>query len=432
MSESEKLRKASYHLKTFLISKMISSLGANVYAFGMSMFILSITGSALSFAANMIFSILPRTILAPIVGILADKLPRKIMVLSGQAGAALTITGLLIYSLLFGLSIPAIYVTTVFYTICSTFTSIAFSASVGNLVDEERLQKAMSFNQMSLSVAGIGGPIIGGMLFGFFSIELFLVINILAYTIAFFLESTMNFKLYSKEQSSEQKQESMLKSMKEGISYLKTKPVISGILWVSLWLNLFFTSVSVGTNFILVEKLKMEYSLIGFVEAGAAIGMLLLSIYFATRSNVKYPLLFSKWSIMALSILISAFAIPLLVSFSNGMNFIYFFIVMILFGSLLVLTNTPIGVLLQKEVEEYYRGRVFGILEMMAMGLMPLGTLIFGILYDVIPAHYILFTCSASLIVIVLVFMRRSLIEQAHPELKERRIAKYKKIEAIE
>ena len=147
---------------------MISSLGANVYAFGMSMFILSMTGSALSFAANMIFSILPRTILAPVVGILADKFPRKIMVLSGQAGAALTITGLLINSLIFGLSIPAIYVTTVFYTICSTFTSIAFSASIGNLVDEERLQKAMSFNQLSLSVAGIGGPIIGGMLFGFF------------------------------------------------------------------------------------------------------------------------------------------------------------------------------------------------------------------------------------------------------------------------
>ena len=93
---------------------------------------------------------------------------------------------------------------------------------------------------------------------------MFLVINILAYTIAFFLESTMNFKLYSKEQASEQKQESMLKSMKEGFSYLKTKPVILSILWVSLWLNLFFTSVIVGTSFILVEKLKMEYSLMDF------------------------------------------------------------------------------------------------------------------------------------------------------------------------
>lgn len=431
LNESAKLKKATYHLYTFLISKMISSLGANVYAFGMSLFILSITGSALSFAANLIFSIVPRTILSPIAGIIVDRFPRKAIVLFGQAGTVLTISGLLIYSLMFGLSIPAIYVTTVFYSICSTFTGIAFTASIGNLVDEDRLQKAMSFNQLSLSIAGIGGPIVGGMLFGLLPIELFLVINIAAYTIAFFLESTMDFKLYSKEQPTEQKQESMISSFKEGFAYLKTKQVIANLLWVLLLLNMFFTSVNVGISFILVEKLKMDYTLIGFVEAGAAIGMLVFSIYFATRSNVKYPLLFSKRSILGMSILVSAISIPLLITFSNGMNFIYFFIVMFLFGSFGVLTNTPVGVLLQKEVEENYRGRIFGILEMMAMGMMPLGSLIFGVLYDLIPAQYILIGSSIILVIIVLVFFRRSVLEIAHPELKEKRVAKLNTAEAL-
>ena len=431
MNESIKLKKATYHLYTFLISKMISSLGANVYSFGMSMFILSITGSAFSFAANLIFSILPRTILSPIAGIIVDRFSRKAIVLTGQAGTALTITGLLVYSLIFGLSIPAIYVTTVFYSICSTFTGIAFTASVANLVDEDRLQKAMSFNQLSLSIAGIGGPIVGGMLFGFLSIELFLVINIVAYVIAFLLESTMNFRLYSKEQGQEQKQESMISSFKEGFAYLKTKQVISSLLWVLLLLNMFFTSVNVGIQFILVEKLKMEYTLIGFVEAGAAIGMLVFSIYFAARSNVKFPLLFSKRSILGMSALVSVIAIPLVVSFSSGVNFVYFFMVMFLFGSLGVLTNTPIGVLLQKEVDENYRGRIFGILEMMAMGMMPLGTLIFGVLYDLVPAQYILIVSSITLIMIVLVFLRRSVLEMAHPELKEKRIGNLETAEII-
>ncbi|KGR78796.1 MFS transporter [Ureibacillus manganicus] len=431
MNESIKLKKATYHLYTFLISKMISSLGANVYSFGMSMFILSITGSAFSFAANLIFSILPRTILSPIAGIIVDRFSRKAIVLTGQAGTALIITGLLVYSLIFGLSIPAIYVTTVFYSICSTFTGIAFTASVANLVDEDRIQKAMSFNQLSLSIAGIGGPIVGGMLFGFLSIELFLVINIVAYVIAFLLESTMNFRLYSKEQGQEQKQESMISSFKEGFAYLKTKQVISSLLWVLLLLNMFFTSVNVGIQFILVEKLKMEYTLIGFVEAGAAIGMLVFSIYFAARSNVKFPLLFSKRSILGMSALVSVIAIPLVVSFSSGVNFVYFFMVMFLFGSLGVLTNTPIGVLLQKEVDENYRGRIFGILEMMAMGMMPLGTLIFGVLYDLVPAQYILIVSSITLIMIVLVFLRRSVLEMAHPELKEKRIGNLETAEII-
>jgi len=434
MNETIKLKKATYHLYTFLVSKMISSLGANVYSFGMSMFILSITGSALSFAANLIFSIIPRTILAPIAGILVDKFSRKTIVLTGQAGIVLTILGLLTYSLIFGLSIPAIYVTTVFYSICSTFTGIAFSASIGNLVDEERLQKAMSFNQLSLSIAGIGGPVVGGMLFGFFNIEMFLIINVIAYAIAFLLEATMDFKLYSKnqEQSSEVKKESMMSSLKEGLSYLKTKPVVLSLLWVLLLLNMFFTAVNVGLSFILVNILKIEYSLIGIIEAGSAIGMLLFSIYFATRSNVKYPLLFSKRSILGMSLLVSAIAVPLLITFSSSVNFIYFFIVMFLFGSFGVLTNTPIGVLLQKEVEENYRGRIFGILEMVAMGMMPLGTLIFGILYDIIPAQYILIVSSITLVAIVIIFLRRSVIELAHPELKNKQNAKVDTIEVLE
>ena len=419
MSEVSKQRRATYHLYTFLISKMISSLGSTVYGFGMSMFILSITGSAFSFAANLIFSIIPRVLLSPIVGILVDRLPKKLVVLAGQGGSILSITGLLTYTLLFDLSISAIYITTVFYTISSTFSSIAFSASIANLVDQERIQKAMSFNQMSMSISGIGGPIVGGMLFGFVSMEMFLFINIISYSIAFLLESTMNFRLYSSKNRNQEKEESMLQSFKEGIVYLKTKPIISRLLLVILWINLFFTSVSVGSNFILVEVLKMEYTLIGFVEASAAIGMLLLSVYFATRSNVKYPLQFSKRAILGLSILVGTMAIPLIFNFSGSLLFVYFLANMFFFGSFSVLTNTPIGVMLQTEVDENYRGRIFGIIEMMAMGLMPVGSLVFGILYDIVPAEIILLSCSILLVIITLTLLPSSLIRMAYPEIDQ-------------
>lgn len=420
MVDIVKKRRATYHLYTFLFSKMISALGANVYSFGISMYILSMTGSALSFAANLIFSIIPRVILSPIAGILADRFPKKVMVLVGQGGTILTISGLLIYSLLFDISVVAIYITTFFYTICSTFSGIAFSASIANLVDEERIQKAMSFNQLSISVSGIGGPIVGGMLFGFVSMEWFLFINILSYIVAFLLEATMNFKLYTKQLDEPvSNEESMIQSFKEGFAYLKTKTVISRIVIVSLWLNLFLSSVSVGINFILVEVLKVKYSLIGFIEAAAAIGMLFISLYFATRSNVKYPLLFSKRALFMLGILVGIMAIPLIFHFSSTVLFVYFLAVMFSFGCLTVLTNTPIMVMMQKDVDESYRGRIFGILEMMAMGLMPIGSLIFGILYDYVPAQIILLFCSAALILITLVAIPRSLIVSIYPDLKK-------------
>jgi len=410
-------RRATYHLYTFLVSKMISTLGANVYAFGMSMFILSMTGSALSFAANLIFSIIPRLILSPVAGILADRFPKKLVVLAGQGGAILSIGGLLTYSFMFDLSITAIYVTTVFYTISNTFSSIAFSASLSNLVDSERIQKAMSFNQMALSVSGIGAPIVGGMLFGFVSLKLFLCINIISYLIAFLLESTMDFRLYSSKKLVDKNEEALWQSFKEGLRYMKTKPALSHLLIVILWINLFFTSVSVGTTFILVEVFKLEYSLIGLIEASGAVGMLLVSVFFASRSNVRYPLLFSKRAILGLSILVGTIAIPLIFHFSELLLIIYFLVIMFLFGSFSVLTNTPIGVMLQTVVAEEYRGRVYGILEMMALGLMPIGSLIFGVLYDTVPAEIILIVCSLVLVAITLVLLPPSLIRTAYPEL---------------
>ena len=419
MSDTIKMQKATYHLYTFLISKMISSLGANVYAFGMSMFILSITGSALSFAANIIFSIVPRLIVSPIAGILSDRFSKKTIVLAGQGGSILSIAALIIYSLLFDLSIPAIYVTTVFYSISATFSSIAFSSSITSLVDHDRLQKAMSFNQLSTSIAGIAGPIIGGMMFGFVSIELFLLLNVIAYSIAFILEATMDFKLYSKVTVQTDVKEPMLQSLKEASKYLKSKPIILRLILLCLILNFLFASISVGTQFIFVELLHIEYTQIGFIEAGSALGMMVISIYFATRSTIKYPLLFSKRAIIAFSILVSTFAIPLFFSFSSGVLFTYYFILMFLFGSLLVLTNTPFGLLIQTEVDENYKGRIFGILEMFSMGLMPVGSLIFGILYDIIPAQYILIICSVFLIAVTLVLLSPSLIKKAHPEIQD-------------
>ncbi|MER2028999.1 MAG: MFS transporter [Solibacillus sp.] len=423
MNEQQKFKKATYHLYTFLISKMIGALGSHVYSFGISMYILSMTGSSLSFATNIILSYLPRTIMSPIAGLLGDRLPRKWLVLSGQAGVILTVSGLLVYTHEFGLSLIAIYTATVFNSIFSTFSGVAFSASIANLVDGDRLQKAMSFNQLSYSISGIGGPIFGGMLFGFVSMEMFLIIFICAAVITLMLESTMNFVLYKKEAvNGNAEKESMFESFKAGFRYVNSKPIIKAILWTALWLNLFFTAINVGGDYILLTILKLDPKYIGFTEAGGAIGVLITSVYFASRATVKFPLLTVKRAVFASSVVVILSALPLIITFSAMMNFVYYLIIMFLFGGLGVITNTPLGVLMQTSIEEEYRGRVFGIIEMMAMSAMPVGTLVFGILYEFIPAQYILIVSGLILIGIVQLLLRQSILEMAHPELKKAKL----------
>ncbi|RFB18044.1 MFS transporter [Bacillus sp. HNG] len=422
MNEQQKLKRATYHLFTFTISKIISSFGAQVYAFAISFYILQLTGSATSFATNLICNLLPRALVAPLAGYAADKYSRKKIVIISQLVTTLAIVGLLIVSLTYGLSLIAIYTTTVVLSIATSFTGVTFTSSVTGLVDEDRIQRAMSLNQISMSFAAIGSPAVGGLLYGTVSMEVFLEMYIAASVLAVLLESTMNFNLFSKRKAKEEQdqKETMWQSMKAGIGYLKTKQVLMTMIWISLIINFLFGAFEVGYSFILIEKLKLASQHFGFTQGAFAVGMLLFSIYFSIRKEVKFPFLVSKRGIIGLGVIMGAMAIPLMISLSYWSIFTYYFIAMFTFGATIIVVNTPIQVMMQKMIDDDFKGRVFSILESMAVALMPLGMIIFGYLYDVMPGQYILITSAVVLIGVVLVLARPSVVRDAHPELKEK------------
>ncbi|QDQ02510.1 MFS transporter [Lysinibacillus fusiformis] len=418
MNEAEKYKKATYHLWTFTASKMIAMLGSHVLSFGISLYILAMTGSAMSFATNMICSILPRALVAPLAGYVADNFSKKRTILLAQAGTVLTMGGLLLYTETVGMSVNAIYVTTVFYTLCSAFSSVTFSSAIATLVNPERLQRAMSFNQMSMSVAAIGGPVIGGMMYGFFSMEVFLMVHMVAYVIAFCLEATMNFKLYSTRGEDVEK-EKMWAGLASGFRYIKQQKVIKVVMWLSLWINLFFSAIVVGGTYIIIEILKVKSTHFGFIQASGAMGMLVASLYFATQAEVKVPLRFSKISILLLSSSLGLAVIPLVTNLSYLTIFIFYIVLYFIFAIFEMGINMPLGVFMQKLITEEYRGRVFGLMETMAMSMMPLGMLVYGVLYDTLPATGILLVTSVIIVTITLVLLRPAVLKEAHPELVE-------------
>ena len=419
MQEVLKLKKATYHLWTFTISKLISSFGAQVYAFAISFYILQLTGSATSFATNLICNLLPRTLVAPFAGYAADRYSRKTIIITAQVASTLAIGGLLIVSLTSGLSLIAIYTTTVVLSITSTFSGVTFSSSITGLIDEGRIQKAMSLNQMSISFAAIGSPAVGGLLYGTVPMPVFLIMYMTASIIGVFLESTMNFKLFAKRKEivDGEPKESMMQSMKAGLAYLKLQPILMTLIWIALFINFLFGAFQVGYSFILIEKMKMVSTHFGLTEGAFAVGMLLLSIYLTMRKEVKYPLLVSKRGILGMGAIMGSVAIPLLIPMHYNFMFWFYAFVMFSFGATIIIVNTPMQVMMQKMIDDDYKGRVFSILETMSMALMPLGVVIYGFLYDIFPAQWILIVSSLILIGVILVLARPSVMIKAHPEL---------------
>lgn len=410
--------RASYNLITFVISKFISNFGATTFFFGISLYVLSITGSATSFAVNFLCSSLPRILLAPIAGYVSDKYSKKMIVLSSQTMSIVIVFVLLMLNMSNSLPILTINITTMLLAITALFNSISFSSSIMNIIDKERIQKALALQKSSVSLASITGPILGGILYANFDLQLFLIIFLVCYTITVILESTINFTLFSKKQHNQEKkdQQSMLTEISQGFSYLKKTDLIFSLVSVSIIFGFFFTSIQVGMPYILVNSLNLGSYKYGIIQSAFAIGMILTSLYLSFRKEILYPFITAKKAVLLTCCLFALIVLPLFVLLPSNVLFIYYIIWAITLGISLIMMNTPVEVKLIKLIDEEYRGRVIGLVDTFSSALMPLGIILYGYLFDTIGVKIVMLITSAISFFSTLYLLRKSILLKAHPE----------------
>lgn len=168
-----RMKIATRNIILIMIGKMTSLLGAGIYTFAMGLYVLKTTGSGMGFATTLICGSIPRLICGPIAGAVADRVNRKWLVIGTDLLSSLTMFIMFILATTFGPSLLFIYVSAALLSICASFYSVSLTSSIPSLVDEGRIQKASALNQTAASLSNILAPIIGGVVFGFFSIKSF-------------------------------------------------------------------------------------------------------------------------------------------------------------------------------------------------------------------------------------------------------------------
>lgn len=397
--DNTRLKIATRNIVLMMIGKLSSMLGANIYTFAMGLYVLKTTGSGMGFAITLVCGSVPRLIFGPIAGAAADRISCKKLAVGADILSALIMFTMFLLSNSFGLSLIFIYVSAALLSICASFFSIALTSSIPSLVDTTRIQKANSLNQTATSLSTILGPVIGGLVYGLFSIKFFFLLNGITFALAAMVEVFMVFDLYKANKKEEKGH--FLTSIKEGFIYVKEQNDIFSMVKLSFWLNFFFCAVNVSLPYIIVQKLSLSSQQFGVIEGMFAVGMLIASIILSIRAEATNKFRTIRRNLFMLAGLLFCIALPMFLPLSKTMIFIYYITLMILFGVNLITINVPLQVFVQKTTAPEYLGRVFGLIETIATAIVPLGTLLYGVLLDYIPASTVILISTFGLFVVV-------------------------------
>lgn len=403
------------NLHILLIGKFMSLFAANLFTFVAGLTVLTTSGSGFQFALVLLAGTLPRVLLSPFAGAYADKLDRKRVIVNMESlnGLLFLLAG--IASLIWTFGVPAFLLITALLTIVSTFLSVTLSSSIPLLFKEEELQRTNSLIQSVISFSSIGTPLLAGALFKLLPISAFLFSSAVLFAIAAFIATRLTFQSRELPDSTQ----STWKDVQSGFKYLKKQRVLWTLAILATFLNFFFVASEVLFPIAALQEIGVSPLQFGFLESMFAVGFLVASLLHALPFfKIKYRLSTMRSALIILSILFIGPAIPLYFEFNVLPAILFFSLFALLSGLFVLRANIPIQMYLQTNTDPNYLGRIMGVLESLAMGITPLGFILFGFLSELVPVAILYTICMVCLLSLTLISMYR-----IRHDIKEERMA---------
>ena len=397
------------NIALYFMGSLVSNLGTFMYNFAIGFYVLKLTGSGQTFALSILFGMVPRIILAPFAGVLADKIDRKKMTVLMDLLSGFLLIGIYIIAQFTTLNLTLIYLSSALLTVFNTFFGISLGASIPNLVNKERLVKVNSMRTMVDSVASIAGPVLGGVVYSLIGIEYFLLLNGISFVCSGISELFINFNIHNYKVNESIKAQSFGDTLREGFEYLKQHKLIIGLLKYILFINFIASSIQISLPYTTIQVLGATSSQYGLIQMGFPVGMLLMSfIYMVFNKNHKNIFKKTTVSMFQFGVVLMFLGLPsnpLLSGFSTEVHMVLTFVVSFVLGMIIIAINIPIQTMMQLSIDDAYRGRVGGVISMMSQAIMPIGILTFGYLIDQISSYLIPIISGILILLIGLIML---------------------------
>lgn len=375
--------------KNFIIivlGQIISLFGNSIQRFSMSLYLLQFTGSTATFANILAISTIPYIIFAPIAGKLSDSVSKKKIMVYLDFFCAILIGGYAFVLLREKDSTLIIGVVMFMLSICYTLYGPAVTASIPQMVEEDKLTSANGIINQVNSIVNFLGPILAGILYGLLGIKLIVIINAISFLISAIIELFIDIKDIEKNKEKVFSMNFINKSfidMKDSFIYLKNKKkIILGIIASYAFCNIFLVPIlSIVSPYFINIFLNLSSKVYGIVEAICVLGMILGGFFISIKPNLfsikkvdytYYPMILGVTIMTVLGFIkLNNYIMAGIFAFSG---------MLIMFS--LALSNVLTLTFIQKEVPLNMLGRVSAFSTAIATISVAPGQLLFGQVID--------------------------------------------------
>lgn len=396
-----------------VLGQIISLFGNAVLRYALPLYLLNQTHSAGLFGIVTACSFIPMMVLSPVGGIIADRVnKRNVMVILDFSTAAL----ILVFSLLMhqvNLVVLLIAVLMILYGIQGAYQPTV-QASIPLLIPGEHLMQGNAIINLVSSLSGLIGPVLGGVLFGFYGLAPILYISIICFVISAVMEIFIHIP-FQKEECSESIIKMAYADLKESYDFIRREqPILGRVSLLLAGINLIFSAlIIIGLPIVINEHLGFSQTvgnrLYGFAEGALAAGGLIGGVL-AGVIGQKLTIQKSYTIIGLCTFTLFPIGLALLLPISTMTTYVIIVVSCTAMMALSTVFSIEMITYAQQITPTHLLGKVMALLTCLVMCAHPIGQLMYGMLFEIMSTNISLIFFAALLVCIGITVLGRKII----------------------
>jgi MFS family permease len=354
----------------YFIGQLISMIGTWLQIVAEGWLIFQLSHSAYYVGLSTAASMVPSLFLSLIGGVIADRYPKKRVILITQSLAMTLAFTLGILTITHTVTVWHIIFLAFLLGIVQAVDITTRQSYVVELVNDKKLlPSAIALNSTIYNGARVIGPTIAGLLISSFGLGMAFILNGISYIAVI----TALLFIHTNPVTSSVHQ-GTLKAIKEGVHYAFAHPTIKSLLVSTVFMSVFGWSYSTLMPVIAENVFHLNAAGLGYMYAATGVGALLGTVLISSYGNrINANIFIAGGNIL--------FTLGL-IAFSFTQSIFVAYILLFIVGFSLVSMFATVNTTIQHCVVDQMRGRVMSIYALAFMGLAPLGSFSIGYAAD--------------------------------------------------